>query len=656
MLPVPFVGPLRSEILERAGYTLDKLKHASIDEVANLDGFSNSLAKNIIKYSNLVDTATTPPEELIFDEFRCPACGAIVSKAEPVCHSCGHTFFEHPDNYQEIMDKIATVIAKLYQNPDDSRLWREGEKLFTQLGNEMIASDFKFKASSLELKNLETPTPVVKKPKKIGAPKPGYTNGLVNGLSVNSHEVHKPVREGKIRVVIIGLIIILPVLLAGVLTFGTAPAIVIDGHFEDWKDIPAHGGISHEFTTFKMKTYGENTFIYVQGPGLFSTKNFKLGILIDQDSSPKTGFPVNRMGVDAAIWIYSVNGTQKARVLRFEDDRWESSGTVNFAISGHAVELMTFKILEHSSILLYYSSREGVWYSSIYTPINHIWAVSTGGEVLEPGKPVTNVTLWNSGTGTAKINSLTLKNIGNTSAKVTLQLKDLSEEVTISSNYTHISFTHPIEIGTVPIVMKILYSGGGKKYGTLQPYLLSSENFTFINRAQGAYISAIPAQKAIDGIFLDWKDAFTSPRSALPINVDLSKYASDNTANLKIYISVYGTLFGTGVPVIKTENGNNTGGNVTNNTRMPEDTLEIYVDSDKNPHTGFKIGNIGAEYRVLIYGKLGAVNRIQAYRWFGRWVAVDMPLKYAKNDNSMEIGLTLRGNVYYRLVNWEGIW
>ncbi len=105
------------------------------------------------------------------------------------------------------------------------------------------------------------------------------------------------------------------------------------------------------------------------------------------------------------------------------------------------------------------------------------------------------------------------------------------------------------------------------------------------------------------------------------------------------------------------EGGNGTGGNETSNMSLPEDTLEIYVDTDENSRTGFRIGGIGAEYLVLMSGKVGSVKKMRVYKWeYGKWITENMKIKYAKNTNSMEVGINLRGNVYFRLVNFEGLW
>ncbi len=661
MLSIPFVGKLRSKILEERGYDLEKLKNATPEELGKLVGFSEKIAKKIIKYAKMVDKNYEIPEELIFEEFRCPKCGAIVSEAEPVCHNCGHEFFPPPPDMDDALDSLAEVVVELYKNPKDATLWRKGEKLLNKLGDEQKASDFKFRASALELEALEEEEKekegISKVSKVAAAPKSiheGKINGLVNGSGV---PVRKEEPKGRVlKAVAVFMIIIIPVIFASYLTFGNSPPVVIDGNFGEWKNVPSLTLLPGFFEDFKVKNYDGNSYMYLRASHLFSNRTQQyFSILIDSDSNPNTGYPVNSLGVDFAIMIHGEYGAVTGDMWKYDNGSWSKWGKVDIACNNNQMEMKTMRIGDNAKILLYYLDSEE-HYSSVLTMKPHLWLMYQGGKVLSEGDEVENITLWNSNMGDITINKINVKNAGNATADVRISIGGFQKEITISQKNTTVNFNSPLKISK-PTVMHITYISGGSKFSTLKPVIYPDSPFSSVDISSGSYIGAIPKSKSIDGIFLDWQNAHESPKGKVPLNIDLKRYGDDSTGNVKIYLSVYGTLFGIGAPEIKIAGGNGTGGNETQNVSLPKDTIEIYVDSDKNPGTGYRIGNIGAEYKILLSGNLGKVKKREAFLWqSGHWVKKSIEISDAKNSNSIEIGLGLKGNVYYRLVNFEGVW
>ncbi len=662
MLSIPYVGKLRSKILEEKKYDLEKLKNASPEEIGKLMGFSDKIGERIIKYAKMVDKNYEIPDELIFEELRCPQCGAIVSEVEPVCHKCGHEFFTPPPNMDKVFKSIAEVIVGLYKNPKDATLWRKGEKLLNTLGDEKKASDFKFRASALELEGLETE----EKESKVGISKisrilaaskstrEGKINGLVNGTGVPMRK--KEPKRRVFRAVIVFLIVLIPVIFASYLTFGTSPPVAIDGNFGEWKNVHSFTLLSGFFKYFKMKNYDGYSYVYLRSSHLFSNRTEQyFSMMIDSDSNPNTGYPVNSLGVDFAVMIHGKYGDVVGDMWKYANGSWSKWGKVDVACNNNQMEMKMMRIGDDAKILLYYRDSEE-HYSSVLTMKPKLWLMYQGGRVLSNGDEVENITLWNSNVGEITINKINVKNAGNATADVRISIGGFQKEVTISPKNTTVNFNSPLKISK-PMVMHITYISGGSKFSTLKPVIYPDTPFSSVDISSGSYIGAIPNSKSIDGIFLDWQNAHESPKGKVPLNIDLKRYGDDTTGNVKIYLSVYGTLFGIGAPEIKIAGGNGTGGNETQNVSLPKDTIEIYVDSDKNPDTGFRIGNIGAEYKILLSGNLEKVEKREAFVWqSGRWVKKSMNIKDAKNSNSIEIGLNLKGNVYYRLVNFEGVW
>ncbi len=661
MLSVPFVGWMRAHVLEENGYDIDKIKRSSPEELENLDGFSRNIAERIIKYARMVDRNYYVPEELVFQEFRCPKCNAIVSEVEPVCHSCGHKFREHPENYEALMDELAEVIVRLYEDPNNPDLWRKGERILSDLEVEEKAADFKFKASALELEMMETEESHVEDTVDMKTTitsaaavnkKEGRINGLVNGSGVPVKTVGE--RRNPLNVLLIAAIILVPIILAGVLVVGSGPAISIDGNFSDWNSKPSYGLLPSFFHDFKMVNYDGNTFIYIRCGELFSNDSMQqLAVLVDDDSNRDTGYPVNMLGVDRIIEIYGTAGNLSARVIKYEDS-WTQVGRVDYAYKGGMIEMKAFRIGDNASILLYYYDGRD-HYSSVITSKPHLWAMLEGGTLLTEDEEIARVILWNSGTGAISLKSMDLWNMGNTSVSVRVIAGDMDMPLHLSRERTTVDFSRDIKISN-PYTIRILYSGGGKIFGTVKPMVAFPVEYSVIDKENGSYVEKIPRGKSVDGVFLDWKDAYLDCRSGLPDNIDVERYGTYEGSKIFVYLSVYGMLFGTGVPLVEISGGNGTGGNETQNATLPEDTIEIYVDSDNNTSTGYHIGGMGADYLVRISGNLGEFREEKTYKWEGKWVLHNISLLKAKNYNSAEIGIPLRGKVYFRLVNFEGLW
>ena len=105
---IPFVGELRAKVLRENGIRdVETLLKYPIEKLAELDGFSMKIAQKIRRYAAEVESlglvGKEPIKELIIDEYRCPRCNAIVSKAESSCHRCGKVFYPAPANAEDII-------------------------------------------------------------------------------------------------------------------------------------------------------------------------------------------------------------------------------------------------------------------------------------------------------------------------------------------------------------------------------------------------------------------------------------------------------------------------------------------------------------------------------------------------------------------------
>ncbi len=663
MISIPFVGVLRSEVLEKAGFNLERIKSADVEEIANLDGFSIEIAKRIKKYAELVDKNYKVPKETIFKEFRCPKCGAIVSEIESACHRCGYQFFKPSERYEEDMDSLAEVIIQIYKNPKDPSLWREGERILVSMDFENKASDFKFKASTLELELLEEEERREKEAEEeIKAPpkmisiadmyRKSLTNGLVNGMGVKRHEQRK---MPWIQVLTILLILVVPVVFAAMMTTAASPPIIIDGNFSDWKNVEGLNIYSSFFTSFKVKFYDGTTYLYLSTayPLFKNSSKAYLMIFIDSDSHSNTGFPINKIGADYMLAIYGSENLLKTQFASYNNNSWAFGGKFDYAVRKNMCEIRTLKLNNNARFILYYN--DGIEHYSSVVSLKPVLSIEySGGKVLRENDLVEKIILWNSYKGNVKISILTLKNIGNSTATIRLKYGSFEDTMNVSPGNNTVPLNESLTVNKAS-EMDIYYLGGGKKYGTLKFKIYTDVSEIEMDKSQGSYIGGIPFNKIIDGIFLDWTSPHLSKRANLPGDVDIREYQVSNENSVKMYINVYGMLMGLSPPKIALK-GNATQGNSTQNKKLPIDSIEVFVDSDRNPISGYRIGGIGAEYRIIMSGNLGKIKEVKAYKWAdGAWVSTNLNIKSAMDYNSIEMDLGVSGNVYFRLVNWLGL-
>ncbi|UCF07779.1 MAG: zinc ribbon domain-containing protein, partial [Thermoplasmata archaeon] len=140
-----------------------------------------------------------------------------------------------------------------------------------------------------------------------------------------------------------------------------------------------------------------------------------------------------------------------------------------------------------------------------------------------------------------------------------------------------------------------------------------------------------PAGIVIDGKFGDWTEvAGTSDTSEAPEfnhNVDIRDYRLEaRDVELSLYLEVAGNML-EGEP----------GGN------KHVDTVHIFIDTDRDPKTGYFITGIGADFMVEVYGWDGEVMRKKLYNYpadehdWGHWKPVAGDVRTAVSGSAMEI-------------------
>jgi hypothetical protein len=99
----------------------------------------------------------------------------------------------------------------------------------------------------------------------------------------------------------------------------------------------------------------------------------------------------------------------------------------------------------------------------------------------------------------------------------------------------------------------------------------------------------------VDGKFADWTDVSKTPdtlNDAPDPNVDIIEYTIEEELDLlSIYIRVEGDIF--------------TGGPSPENVA---DVVNVFIDSDGNPETGYRVDGLGVDYMVNVYGLAGEIH------------------------------------------------
>ena len=670
MLSIPFVGELRSKILKEAGFSSVKdITEASVDALSELDGFSQVIAEEIKKYADKVREDYSVPKETVFREFRCPECGAVVSEIEPYCHKCGYKFFTPPEKYEENKERLADVIIGIYRDPENTELWREGAKILKLMDLTSKSSDFRFKASAIEFEHLEREEikrgreekklytdkekPVIRLSELY---KKSMVNGLVNGTGSLKKEIEKDTRS-RYFVPIVVLFLIIPVLFTSVMIFALSPPVVIDGSFSDWSKAPSLNEYSGNFDAIKYECYGGYTYLYISSAHI--TTGARLLVLIDDDENLTTGYPYKGLGVDKFIYIH-IGKNSEGTLYGYENGVWSKLGTVIYAYSRGGLELKTAYFGDKTMFLVGVASSDGTVYeSTVLSTSSLLYIEYRGGTVVNSGDVIESVYLWNAYTGKIELKSIDIVNIGNGSARINIKYNGYGDIVYVKPGVNHVELNPYLAVNTKTELV-ITYVDGGSKYQTLKFKIQTNYLQYSVDYSNGSYIMGIPNRPTVDGVFLDWYNrSVESPRnSAIPASVDIRDYGKFVSNSTYVYIQTYGNLFEGYIPNIAIYGNGTSTANITTNPSLPNDTLEIYIDTDHNYATGYRIGNIGAEIKVMITGYGSKIQKTEEYRWESdKWLKIDeYKIKTAKNAKELETSVGISGDVYFRLVNWRGVY
>ena len=521
--------------------------------------------------------------------------------------------------------------------------------------------------------------------------------GFINGYSRRVSPGKSRTRVKKMRVVT-GVIIAITVVISGSVLWIMYPigrGIVIDGNFEDWQNIP-HIDMSSNSTRDPSidiisigYSLGDTTLsihIIVRGrvfsgePSGEPGRGDTLHIFLDTDGDRNTGYDMNGFGADMLIRVFGRFGEVRSSQLfvygtpldRNNFSAFTPQAGIPARASGSEVELQVSSLGFAPGFGIYagmksYAGEEdfldypvGVGVPSLEV----IPDVPPGGSYpAEENVSLLSITLRPHTT----VHDLQIK------IHTTLpELKALGREIITSGGIS------TLNLGTVDRETRVDVSGDLKtlgKGGVAGAWLESAEDIigdALVSfSAEGMrdarkYVISPPDDVHIDGAFGEWKELKEDPVDQEYRNIDIRRYnALRNGSGILFYLDVEGEVFGGVVvpfsaPIIIStppKPGNGSGVPPGLPRADGADNAYIFLDVDRDPSTGYSVGEIGAEYAVIITGKYGKVFSRGLYHYGRAWNRVS-DVSILRDSSQFEGAVSVPGlnnsvKVVFMVERWD---
>jgi hypothetical protein len=526
----------------------------------------------------------------------------------------------------------------------------------------------------------------------------GVTNGrsFVNGTGI-SNGLKSRGKQGRGKrgafllkwqflAVLIAIAIIIPTLVA-LSYFRKGSPYAIDGDFADWSGARMFGSKSQSVSSsiaiseWSVATESSSLFFYVRtsGPALGSQEAGSFNLFVDSDGSSSTGYIVDALGADYMLQVQGWNGTVQSSALyeragasdQYDWSSWIFAESLSTAISGTRLEaearmpsvlgdaakyFLTSKDSADDSSVSYMASTAGGVLIVSQEPDP---SLSGDGLVpLTPSAPLLHLSFSCQGAG-GTVNSVLPSVFG---APISSSIDAFSLKVGETHDETVTVDTSTVNAGQL-VTAAVISLGIDSTFAGVE----------IVGDGISAYAGTPKSTIVIDGAFADWTVPLLVDSDSSPVadhDIDVDRFANANSSDSSFfYVSVVGQMcHGTYIPstISKPHGGGGGGGTVIPSRVTAEDTLRIYIDSDKNSSTGYSysIGSdhIGADYMVEVKGLYGRIVSSALYmRSQGNWTQ-SSPAVDAMNDRQrIEIGLASsdiggKSNISYMIetTSWAG--
>ncbi|MEM3887157.1 MAG: helix-hairpin-helix domain-containing protein [Thermoplasmata archaeon] len=667
---IPGVGLSKAKKLYEMGYkTVDDLKKASFEELANIKGIGESRATLIKNYFAELEEKERKKEE---------------AKVEGTSEQDKEIKPEGGETKPEIIgDEEKKGEAKPEETvPQEKEEGAGKEEKAEEVGKkEVTETEEEIAKMEKELEEVEKvlETTKGKEAKIVFEKKVKSKEGLINGLKAKpSPRKTKKISPGtKIGVAFLALLLILSSVF--VLWYALQPAgrIKVDGSLEDWEGIARYTDTQPVFNMDinlnEYSVYYENERIYFYGRvsgTLFNGANNgydALIIFVDTDADSNTGYKIENLGADAKIEVSGYAGEIRSAVAsRFIEQSasskpelnysaWENTGEVRAEktdklVEGYAkiaglnnpVSLVLMRHYEGSA----YAEKRGMALVGKTEGSLVVYQNFIGNDVVNADADVLELRLVAKGKA-VHVESLSVEN-----ANLDLPKKDLgvNEELTVRCKAKSLS--------------------DGNAYAFAVSTVDTNVPYRIVGNGGKAYFGSLPSGIVIDGAFGDWQ----SVQKGVDVsgdadkNIDLREYASAIAGKAYFYMAVDGTMLaGCEIPVLGARPPVQPGPPipVVIKENLGMDVARVYIDLMNSTINTFNPAMISHGYLIELQGRNGQVISAKAWKWENGVKAEEIQnpnIAHGLSDGKIEfsVGLdTLPGidgnsKFYFEMSNWLG--
>ncbi|MEM3412339.1 MAG: helix-hairpin-helix domain-containing protein [Thermoplasmata archaeon] len=667
---IPGVGLSKAKKLYEMGYkTVDDLKKASFEELANIKGIGESRATLIKNYFAELEEKERKKEE---------------AKVEGTSEQDKEIKPEGGETKPEIIgDEEKKGEAKPEETvPQEKEEGAGKEEKAEEVGKkEVTETEEEIAKMEKELEEVEKvlETTKGKEAKIVFEKKVKSKEGLINGLKAKpSPRKTKKISPGtKIGVAFLALLLILSSVF--VLWYALQPAgrIKVDGSLEDWEGIARYTDTQPVFNMDinlnEYSVYYENERIYFYGRvsgTLFNGANNgydALIIFVDTDADSNTGYKIENLGADAKIEVSGYAGEIRSAVAsRFIEQSasskpelnysaWENTGEVRAEktdklVEGYAkiaglnnpVSLVLMRHYEGSA----YAEKRGMALVGKTEGSLVVYQNFIGNDVVNADADVLELRLVAKGKA-VHVESLSVEN-----ANLDLPKKDLgvNEELTVRCKAKSLS--------------------DGNAYAFAVSTVDTNVPYRIVGNGGKAYFGSLPSGIVIDGAFGDWQ----SVQKGVDVsgdadkNIDLREYASAIAGKAYFYMAVDGTMLaGCEIPVLGARPPVQPGPPipVVIKENLGMDVARVYIDLMNSTINTFNPAMISHGYLIELQGRNGQVISAKAWKWENGVKAEEIQnpnIAHGLSDGKIEFsvsgtalqGLTNDTKFYFEMTNWLG--
>lgn len=519
-----------------------------------------------------------------------------------------------------------------------------------------------------------------------------FTNGtgISNGLKKRplkggtTKRASKPLRW-QVLAVLLAIIIIIPLFVFLSYSSGRGK-YSIDGNYADWDGATTYGTMipstspTSNITEWAVGVQSIDLFLYIrtQTSMMSSPDAESFYLFVDSDGSSATGYVMESIGADYMLQITGWDSTVRSTSLskysaasdQYDWSAWTSTGSVSTSLDGARLEAsagLSDALGQSAKFVLVSKDPSERGSVSCTAPLK-------GGVLVVRQAPygdLASTGIVPKSTSVAMVTlSLTCEGAGGEVS----QISPVLDGATLAAQESAFSLKKGQE-KEVTISVDTSAATDGQLISA--EVLASSIDSTFssvqiVGSAVSAYVTSAPSDITIDGAFADWTGHLSVDSDSIPVSdpgVDIDEVGNSSTAiSSYFYVSVDGDICsGTFVPAKVAKPSGTGGGTVVPARHTAEDTLNIYIDSDRSSSTGEVVSLdsklIGADQKIEVKGLFGKITSMKEFEYStsGAWVDINGQVNAAKDDKRIEISVTaasLGGSADVDFIvettSWEG--